>query len=76
MSWFALITNLISILTILLRARERDRIVSEVELIERARIIQQINQSLAVASQIPVEIAKLTDKELDEHVRKKGWYRD
>lgn len=74
--WFSAITSLIKILLIFLQSSERNKIVAETETIERARVINEINKSLLIAAQVPAELGRLSDKELDDYVQAKGWYRD
>jgi hypothetical protein len=74
--WFTAITSVIQILLILLRSSERSKIVAEVEAVERAKVINEINKTLLIAAQVPAELGRLSDKELDRYVHDKGWYRD
>lgn len=76
MNWFTVIVSVIKILTILLEKSQRDQVVADTVAVERARVINEINKSLILAANIPAEVARLSDKELDEYVQAKGWYRD
>ena len=76
MTWLTFFMQLVGILSIIMKGVEKDKIVSEVEAIERAKIINEINRRLVEASRIPAELAGLTDEELDAHVESKGWFRD
>lgn len=74
--WFTAITTAMQILLLILKASEKNQIISEAIAVERAKIVNEINQSLVLAAQIPAELARLSDEELDSYVEKKGWYRD
>ena len=76
MTWFTLITGAIQLLLTFMKWKERDQIVSEVQAVERAKALLAIQASLKEASRISSEVSQMTEKELDEHVQNKGWYRD
>jgi hypothetical protein len=76
MTWFTFISSLVQFFTILLREKERNTLISEIESVERARVIAKLNASLIEAAKIPSELQGLNEKELDEYVQNKGWYRD
>jgi hypothetical protein len=76
MTWFSLVTGLVQILVLILQRADRGKIVADTEAVERAKTLHAINKSLAEAAKVPASLASLTDKELDEYVQKKGWYRD
>lgn len=76
MSLFPLISGIIQLMVFLMKISERNQIISDTENLERAKVIAKINESLVEASRIPLELRGLNEKELDEYVQNKGWYRD
>lgn len=76
MTWLSLIMNIVTIITVLMKGAEKNKIIAETEMIERAKALNEINRRLVEASRIPAELAGLTDEELDAHVESKGWFRD
>ncbi len=76
MTWLALLLNLVKLLSILVQRYERQNLVTEIEQVERARIILEINRRLAEVSQVPKELQAMNETELNRYVEKKKWFRD
>jgi hypothetical protein len=76
MSYFSLASAVIKLILMFVQWKQRAQIVSEVEQIERAKQIIEIQARLTQAAQLDAEIAGLTSEELDQHVESKGWFRD
>jgi len=76
MKWLTFIYYLVQIIHLITERVERNRIVSEIEQVERAKVVLKINQTLAAISHIPDEIRGLNEEELVKYVQRKGWFRD
>ncbi len=75
MSWFSLFLNLVTLLTAITKWAERNTIMNEVTQVERARQLARLNELIYQASQVPTFTNK-SEKELNDYVQERGWFRD
>lgn len=76
MTWLSLLLTLVKLVTLLTQRAQRQELVGEIEQVERARLLLEINKRLAEASQVPPSLLAMTDEELTLYVERKRWFRD
>ncbi len=76
MTWLNLILAIVKIISLLAERSQRQKIVDEIEQVERARVVLEIQRRLAEVSGIPEELRALNEEELTQYVESRKWFRD